>query len=138
MPDRINHLAVWVAAIAYYLFGWLWYGLLFGNTWMGLINKSPADIQASAGVLVGSFVLGLILSYATAIALTRRPEDQTVQQGVSFAIFMGLAIYGTQTLNNALYEKRPIALWLIDAGYVIIGFAIIAAIIGGWKKRASA
>ncbi len=51
---------------------------------------------------------------------------------------MGIAIYGTQTLSQALYEARPIGLWLIDAGYVLIGFAIMGAIIGAWEKRGAA
>jgi|SRR5579872_2736289 len=133
MPERINHLAVWVAAIVYFLWGWLWF-TVFGKPWTAMVaNPAPP----SAGLYATSFILGLILAYGTAMALTRRPEDQTVQQGISFAIFMGIILFATQSLNGYLYEGRPIALWLIDAGYVIIGFAIIGAIVGGWKKHAT-
>ncbi|MBV8150468.1 MAG: DUF1761 domain-containing protein [Candidatus Eremiobacteraeota bacterium] len=136
MPDRINHLAVWAAAIAYFVFGWVWFGLIFGNMWLALQQK-PAMV-AGGSVYAESFVLGLILAYATAMALTRRPDDQTVQQGISFAVFMGIALYATQTLNSALYEGRPFALWLIDTAYVVIGFALIGAIVGGWRKKSLA
>jgi hypothetical protein len=138
MADRINHLAVWVAAIAYFVFGWVWYAMLFSGPWMALNNKTVANMQGTAAMYVESFVLGLILAYAAAIALGRRPEDQTLQQGVSFALFMGVALYATQTLNQTLYEGKPIALWLIDAGYVVVGFAIIGAIVGAWRKRSAA
>ena len=131
MPDRINHLAVWVAAIVYYVFGAIWF-TVFSGPWTAMVGK---PMQASPTIYIVSFVLGLILSYATALALTRRPEDQTVGQGVSFALFMGIALVGTQSLNGALYEGRPLALWLLDTAYVVIGFAIIGAIVGGWKKR---
>jgi hypothetical protein len=137
MPDRINHLAVWVAAIVYFVFGWLWY-TIFSAPWMAATGKTAAEAQGSVGLYVGSFVLGLILAYATAIALARRAEDQTAAQGVSFALFMGIALYATQTLNQTLYESRPIVLWAIDAGYVIVGFAMIGAIVGAWKKRTAA
>ncbi|MBV9102473.1 MAG: DUF1761 domain-containing protein [Candidatus Eremiobacteraeota bacterium] len=136
MPLRINHLAVWVAAIAYWIFGSIWYGFIFGGAWLSLIGKTVPS--ATVTTYIVSFILGLILAYATAVALSRRPEDLTVQQGISFALFMGIALYATQTLNQALYESRPIALWLIDAGYVVIGFAIIGAIVGGWKPRRAA
>jgi len=134
MPERINHLAVFAAAIAYFVLGWIWYSVLFQSQWTALAGRS---MSAPPSVLVESFVLGLVLSYAAAIALSRRPEDLTVSQGVSFALFMGIAIYGSQTLNNALYESRPIALWLIDTGYVLVGFALIGAIVGGWKRKAA-
>ena len=136
MSDRVNHVAAWVAAIVYFLFGYVWYSLLFGNMVMQFVGNSMAPLSPS--LLVESFVLGLILSYAAAIALTRRPEDQTVQQGISFAVFMSIAIFGTQTLNSTLFQGVPIQLWLINAGYVVIGFAIIGAIVGGWKKRTAA
>lgn len=133
MPKGVNHLAVLVAAIVYFLFGWLWYSLLFASQWMALVGK-PMGGSPSPSLLVESFLLGLVLAYATAIALSRRPEDLTLTQGISFAVFMGLAIYGSQTLNNALYEGRPIGLWLIDTGYVVFGFALIGAIVGGWRR----
>ncbi len=135
MSGRINHAAVWVAAIVYYFFGWGWF-TLFGSAWMALTHGT--SMSTSPAVYGVSFVLGLILAYATAIALARHPEDQTVRQGVGFALFMGIALYATQTLNGALYASQPIALWLIDTGYVVIGFAIIGAIVGGWKKRVAA
>src|SRR5215472_14880988 len=102
MPDRINHLAVWVAALAFFVWGFLWYTFLFSATWHALANIPVA--MPPVATLVESFVLGLILAYATAMALTRRAEDQTLQQGISFAIFMGIGLYATMTLNHVIYE----------------------------------
>ena len=135
MPDRINHLAVWVAAIAFFIWGFIWYTVLFSAPWHALANI-PAAMPPVA-TLVESFVLGLVLAYTTAMALTRRAEDQTLQQGISFALFMGIGLYLTQTLNHVIYEGRPFALWAINTGYTILGFVIIAAIVGAWKKKAA-
>lgn len=134
MSGRINHLATWIAAIVYYLFGYLWFDLLFRTQWQALSGVSMSTAPAPL-MLVESFVLGLILAYATSMALTRRAGDQTVAQGISFALFMGVSIFATQTANQALYLGQPLGLWLIDTGYVIVGFAIMAAIIGGWKAK---
>jgi hypothetical protein len=134
MPSRINHMAVWVAAFVFFGWGYLWYGLLFGNQWMAAMGKTAADFTPQPTVYLWSFILGLILSYATAMALSRHPEDQTVSQGISFALFMGIALYATQTLNHVIYENIPMSLWIIDTAYTVIGFAIIGAIIGAWKK----
>jgi hypothetical protein len=132
MPDRINHFAVWVAAVVYFLFGYLWYGVLFTSQWTAYMGHSMA--APAAALYIESFVLGLILAYATGMALTRRPEDQSAAQGISFALFMGISIFATQTLNQTLYAASPLGLWCINTGYVLIGFAIMAAIIGAWKK----
>lgn len=110
MPSRINHMAVWVAAFVFFGWGYLFYGLLFGNQWMAAQGKTAADFTPVPTTFLWSFILGLILSYATAMALTRHPEDQTVSQGISFALFMGLALYATQTLNHVIYENIPMSL----------------------------
>ena len=133
MPDRLNHAAVWVAAIVYFAFGYLWYGLIFNAAWTSLMGTTMTP--ASPALYIESFVLSLILAYATGIALSRRPEDLTVSQGISFALFMGISLYATQTLNTALYAHTPLMLWLINTGYVVVGFAIIGAIVGGWVKK---
>ena len=134
MPSRINHMAVWVAAFVFFGWGYLFYGLLFGNQWMAAQGKTAADFTPVPTTFLWSFILGLILSYATAMALTRHPEDQTVSQGISFALFMGLALYATQTLNHVIYENIPMSLWIIDTAYTVVGFAIVGAIIGAWRK----
>jgi hypothetical protein len=134
MSERINHVAVWVAAIVYYLFGWLWF-TVFGSVWLAAMGGSHP--MPSPTVYVLSFLTGLILSYAAAVALGRHPEDQTARQGVSFALFMGIALFASQTYNIALYSGTNSTLWFIDTGYVVVGFAIIGAIVGGWKKKAA-
>jgi ABC-type Mn2+/Zn2+ transport system permease subunit len=134
MPDRVNHLAVWVSAIVYFLFGAVWYTIT-GPTWLAFLGKTKESLPNSPTLYIASFVLGLILAYATAIALTRHPEDQSVAQGVSFALFMGIAVYATQTLNHVIFEGRSIGLWVLNTAYTIIGFAIVGAIVGGWKRR---
>lgn len=40
-PVHINYLAVLGAAMASMALGALWYGLLFGNTWVGLSGMTP-------------------------------------------------------------------------------------------------
>ena len=49
MPDRVNHFAVWVAAIVYFLFGYLWYGLLFTSLWTSLMGGAIMREITSTG-----------------------------------------------------------------------------------------
>lgn len=138
MSERVNHLAVWVAAIVYYGLGFVWYAV-FGRVWLAAHGPvSPTMRFTETPLLIISFLLGLILAYATAIALSGRPDQQSAGRGVAFALFMGITLYATQSFNHALYEGTPFALWLVDTGYVIVGFAVVGAIVGGWKSMATA
>ena len=114
MSERINHVAVWVAAIVYFLLGWVWY-TIFGAAWVAAMGKTSMG-GSSPLIYLWSFLLGLILAYATAVALARS-DNHSAQHGVSFALFMGIALFATQTLNQVLYAGTPFALWLINTGY---------------------
>jgi len=38
---EVNYLAVFIATIASFVFGWLWYGPLFGKAWMRMMGYTP-------------------------------------------------------------------------------------------------
>ena len=99
MPARLNHLAVLAAAIAFFLLGYLWYGLIFTGLWTSLVG--PIPMNSSPMVFVGSFLCGWVMAYFVAIALTNHEHPQAVRHGVEFGIFMGIGIYATMLLSLA-------------------------------------
>lgn len=135
MSSRINHLAVLVSAIAFFVLGWIWYDLLFGRLWMSLTGH-VATTPASSMMLmfVGSFVLGWAISYVIAIALADTSNPNPARHGMEFGVFMGLGIFGMMLGIMYIYEGRPLALWLINTGYVVVGMAIMGGIIGAMQK----
>ena len=133
MTARINHVAVIVAAIAFYAWSALWFIILSGP-WMAYTGVKNA---AAPTTYAESFVLAIILAYVVAIALADSDNPNMVRHGIEFGIFMGGGIWALNLLNLALFEGRPLGLWLIDSLHVIIGLAIMGAIVGGMRKRAT-
>jgi hypothetical protein len=137
MASRINHLAVLVSAIAFFILGALWYGFSpLGNIWMTQVGKTASGANVMASQYVITFLLDWLLAYVIGIALADSTNPKPARHGIEFGVFMGLGIYGTMTLMNYVFEGRTFTLWLINAGYVVIGMAIMGAIIGAWRKRA--
>jgi hypothetical protein len=134
MPSRINHLAVLVSAIVFFLLGWLWYDALFGRTWMALTGH-VATTAPMTSLLVTGFLLGWVLAYVVGIALSDTTHPNPARHGMEFGIFMGLGVFGSMLALDYLYEGRSFALWAINTGYVVVGMAIMGAIVGAWKKR---
>ena len=132
MTTKINHVAVITAAIAYFVWGAIWF-MTLGGPWGAATGVTTMN---SPAVFVISFLLGLVLAYAIAIALRDSADPNPVRHAVQFALFMSGAFWLTQLLNVDLYEHKPIVLWLIDGFYVVIGSAIMAAIIAVWRTRA--
>jgi Protein of unknown function (DUF1761) len=137
MSKNINHLAVWLAAIVFFLWGYVWWNLLFGKQVMAMMTQSGASMAPPGPIvyLVG-FLMALVLGYGTAIALadSTRPG---ASHGISFGIFMGVVFYASTTLTQTLFGGHPISWWLLEVGWALIGFALVGAIVGGMTKRAA-
>lgn len=138
MSSRINHLAVFVSAIAFFILGWIWYDLLFGRVWMTLTGHVATSTGNMIPMFIGSFILGWVLAYVIAVALSETTNPNPARHGVEFGVFMGLGIFGTMLGLEYIYEGRTFALWVINAGYVVVGMAIMGAIIGAWRAKAAA
>jgi hypothetical protein len=136
MPARLNHLAVLVAAIAYFGWGYIWYGLVFTKWWTALVG--PIPMNSSASTYAQSFIVGWIMAYFAGIALAKSDGPPSARHGIEFGLFMGIGLVATAMYNGYLYTSKPIGLWAIDAGYCVTGLAIMSAIVAGWQKKLAA
>jgi hypothetical protein len=136
--DKIYHPAALLSAVAYYALGWLWYGWLFRDAWMNLAQLTPSFVNSGDPVPpIVAAAMSLVLAYVVAIALVR-DQKRSVTRGARFGLFMGVGLVASTMLVNYLFEGRPVELWLINSGYVVLGLMMIGAIVGGWKKSAAA
>jgi hypothetical protein len=139
MPSKsINHLAVWVGAIVFFMWGYVWYNVLFKSQTMAMMSQAggPMSPTSPTPYIVG-FLMALVLSYGTAIALADSTQH-TASHGVSFGLFMGVIFYAGTTLTSTLFSLRPLSGWLLNIGWALIGFALVGAIVGGWKSKSAA
>lgn len=139
MASRVNHLAVFVSAIVFFVLAWLWFGPIFGKSYANMLPAAAAAMSKNSMTtpLIVTFVMGWLLSYVIGIALSMRPDPNPMQRGIGFGIFMSLGVYGTMTLMGAVWAgaSYPLGVWAIDTGFVLVAMAIIGAIIGAWSAR---
>jgi hypothetical protein len=132
-------MAVFVSAIAFFVLGWIWYDALFGRIWMSLsAHTSPTSAANMLPQFIASFILGWALAYVIAVALADTTNPSPARHGIEFGVFMGLGVFGTMLGLEYIYEGHPFALWAINAGYVVVGMAMMGAIVGAWRKNAVA
>ena len=130
MTARVNYVAVIVAAIAYFVWGGIWY-TVFGKVWDTLTG---IHVMASTPYVV-SFLIGFPLAYVIAYLLGNMREATGPGAGALIGAVIGIGIWATNLLVVDMFEAKPFGLWLIDGGYAVFGMAIVGAIIGGWRKR---
>lgn len=128
---NINWLAVVVATVVSFVLGGLWYGPLFGKVWMRVSGVDETKLSGGAGRIFGiSFVLQFI---AAAVLAAFIGADAGLAFGVSAGLAAGLFWVATAFGVVYLFERRPFGHWAVNAGYHIVLYAIMGAILGAWS-----
>jgi hypothetical protein len=135
---KTNYAAVFIAAIAYWLLGAVWYGVLFSKPWMALENISIEQAKSMNPVLpyVITFVLNLLIAYALAQICIWRNAN-TIGRGASVGVLLWIGFVGPITYTTYMYEMRPKELFAINQFYPLAGLVLMGAIIGAWTKKSA-
>ena len=135
----LNVGAVFLAAVATMVLGFLWYSpLLFARPWMKLMGYAPDDktkldeMRKEAAKLYGiSFVTSLISAIVLARIL-RLTISHTVLHGIRTGIGVWLGFVTTVQLTDKLFSNRPLQLYLINSGYQLLCYIAMGAILAAW------
>ena len=131
----INWIAVLVGTIGYFMLGAIWYSFLFKNKWIeysGINMEDPNLKKGVAATMFASFVMMFVTSVAIAF-LAYRIGMWGWMSGVKLGLMTGVCFASTSMAINMLYEKKPLGLFFINAGYQVLGNIIAAVIIVCWR-----
>lgn len=134
--DGINWLAVVVAGLAYFALGAIWYSFLFSKQWIkssGVDVNDPSMKTGMAQTMGTSAVLMTVTALGIAILANRMGITACWMSGLKLGAITGLLLGTTAISISYLYEKRPLALYLINGGYTLLGNIIAAIIICCWR-----
>jgi hypothetical protein len=130
----VNWWPVIVATLAKMVLGGVWYSpVLFVGEWQRMVGVSDAQMKAAMPKalvvdLVGSFVMAVVLVHAVHYA-----GAAGIGGGLAVGFFSWLGFVGFTTLSAVIYEQRPLKLFLINNGYLLLALLIMSAILGVWQ-----
>jgi hypothetical protein len=124
-----NYLVLGAAVGASFIFGFLWYGPLFGKTWGQLIglkkegykHKPSAFPLALLGTVLTVFVLAYIL-------YIYKPY---CSYGAAFFVWLGF--YLPLLLGSVIWEGKPWKHFALKAAYYFLDLQIITAVLTYWR-----
>ncbi|WP_133366586.1 DUF1761 domain-containing protein [Qipengyuania sediminis] len=125
---EVNLLAVLAGAAAFFAVGAVWYSLLFPRAWQRAAGLSDQNIRSSNMALI----FGLAFAFEVLIALTL--WHSIARSGASdrgtmmMALGFGATIMVPAIGINYLFLRKPLTLFLIDAGHIILGMAAMGAV----------
>lgn len=138
MEMKINMMAIAIAVVANFIFGFVWYTLLFGRAWakeMGFdTNEKPqtgAMVKGMVMMLVGNFLMTWVLAHNNA-AWSFVPETQQMSATaniLSASIFTWLGFFLPTDLGVVAWERKTWKLFAINTTYHLLMLVIAATIL---------
>ena len=129
----VNWVAVIVATVAAFILGAIWYSkALFGNQWMQEVGLTEENVQNAnmAKTFGTTFALQLLAAIALSAFLG---EGSNWLEGLHTGLWIGLFWVATAYGVTYLFEQRSLRLWMINAGYFVVWYAVLGTIIGAFE-----
>ena len=135
---KTNYGAIAVSALAYWMLGALWYGVLFGQRWMALEGITMEQARSMNPVLpyLITLVLNLLMAFVLAQLCLWRNAD-TAARGSAVGVLLWIGIVGPIVFTTYMYEMRSKELFAINEFYPLVGLCLMGIILGAWTKKAA-
>ena len=134
MPP-INYVAILAAAVAAWLSGAVWYGIL-GKQWLAALGWTEADMMGPDGkrrMPMGPMILSFIAALITAFMLTglmAHIGPFTVRSGIISAALIWTGFVITSIAVNNAFQRRKVMLTVIDGGHWLLALVVQGAVLG--------
>lgn len=130
---HLNPLAIVAAAVLAFLIGAVWYSpLLFAKRWQK--ETRLTDAQLKSGSMARIFGLALVCDLVMSANLAAFLGGKaTVGFGLAAGAATGIGWVAMCFAVNDLFERRPLALWLINSGYHVVSLTLMGGLLAWWK-----
>jgi len=135
MGIAINWLAVVLATVVGMIAAKTWFTpVTFGPTWRQLTGITEKDSQKAGKtpiliVLVANFITAIVLTAAISISSTYF-ENNSLWHALLIGFVTWLAFSATTLTTHNIFEQKSQKLTLINNGYQLVLFLIMALVIG--------
>ena len=124
----INFVPVMAAAVGLWILGALWYSpVLFGR-------MARSGVPENAKAADKRWALSMLLTFAANISVSvillhviLLNGTYGIKGGAKFGFVVGLGLVAAPMLATYIWEKRPLRLFVVNAGYWILALTISSA-----------
>lgn len=127
----MNDFALWpvlAGTAAFFAVGAVWYGVLFAKLWQRAAGLTNTQLQTGklAVILPLTFAFEMLVAMVLwhLLARTDPPAFVVMMMATGFALGVMIPAVGI----NYLFLRKPLALFLIDAGHLLVGMAAMGGV----------
>lgn len=130
---QIPIVPVVVATVLQMLLGMVWYGPLFGKTWMRLVHlpdRQPTSAEIKRSMTLGTLATFIATYFLAVLLVYIRPLG--VQEAMVYTLIFWAAGALPQVLSGIAWENRSVSLLKVNGLYTLLAAEIAAVTIVGW------
>ena len=126
-------LGILAASVAFFMLGWLWYGIIFEEMWMKLAGITQTEPNPM--VMVWGFVI--TVSQVKGIAFViKHAGASTLVTCVKIGAILATLISLPVIAYGAVYgENYPTKLMGLDYAHLFIGYCIVGAVLSFFRGK---
>jgi ABC-type phosphate/phosphonate transport system permease subunit len=137
MLEGISWIGVGAAVVASFIFGYLYFGPLFGKAWFRALGRTQEDLARTGAPLSVALVVQLIGTIVTATVLAIVIEQfgvtlrllPGVMEGIVVGLLCGAGFVGTAKLADVVFsQKSSTTLYYIETAQILVSFALMGAV----------
>jgi len=130
----VSWIAIIIATVANSVLGALWFSpLLFVKPWMKMEGHEQGRVGSIApGPAVALSVVASLVAAITLEWFVERTGAKSAVGGAVVGLYAGVGLVGAAMFADQLFNGRPGKLYLIVAGYPIVGLVLMGAILGAF------
>ena len=125
----MNWLAIGLGTVAFFAVGALWYTVLFGKAWQKAVGLSDEQLKAGASMPL-IFGTCFVLEFVVVLTVGHMFDFLEPNDRAKMMIAVGLALGVMSPAIGIcyLYMRKPLKLFLIDAGHFVAGMAAVGGV----------
>ena len=124
-----------VALVISFVMGAAWYGIL-ANPWMKEVGLTREDVATQKARTYFSYLTGAVVWLFAAGALSvivQLAGATDAADGVVLGLIVAVGFVVSFLGLNYSFAFKSLKLFLIDAGYPIIAYAVMGTVLGAWQ-----
>ena len=131
---NLNWMGVFIAFVAYFLLGALWFTLFFSKPYKISLGRNNETMKPGAIFILGPAICSLVITIASAVFLYAL-NIQSISGAIEFAAIVGIGYLVANTVNIAINPNipRPILYGVISGAYHLTGILLVSIIVVAMK-----
>ncbi len=117
----LDWVAVLVGTLAVVVFGWLWYGPLFGKAWSKATGQPMVSGMPQPNKLVATIIYSLVFNVGLAYT---SPLDDIEHALVFGGLVIGILLIGSLMYSQVVWESYKTNAYVINLLFVALAAAI--------------